>query len=107
METNKNLSAEEFLNKVNNFITNNITFITRLKYRWLDEKEYEDFHEYQKVITEKFKEAGLILHSISKSFTMKLLNGETSLVEIIVNSSGRIKITSYQNPRLGNRQNNL
>lgn len=107
MTNNKNLSAEEFLNKVNNFITNNITFITRLKYRWLDEKEYEDFNEYKKVITEKFKEAGLVLHSISKSFTMKLINGETSYIEIKVGSSGRIKITSYKNPHFGNRQNSL
>lgn len=46
--------------------------LSYLKSRWLDEREYEDFAEYEKVIREIFEGEGFKVLKIGKSFSIDL-----------------------------------
>ena len=62
-----------------------------LKSRWLDEREYEDFSEYTKIIEKIFTDAGYAVKKISRSFTIELRKGDANL-ELKVGAS-RISVS--------------
>ena len=43
-----------------------------LKFRWLDEREYEDFKDYKKGVEELFKNSAYEVVSVSKTFNIEL-----------------------------------
>jgi hypothetical protein len=57
-----------------------------LKNRWLDEREYEDFAEYKKVIEDIFTKNGYKVQHIGQSFTIKVLK-DMHLFEVKINAS--------------------
>lgn len=63
-----------------------------LQDRWKDEKEYEDFAEYQEVVSKIFKEYGFTDIKLLKSFVIKCKeNGHPITVKLF--KSGKIEIT--------------
>ncbi len=90
---NKAKTADEFYNKVCTFLNENITFLFNLKWRWEDEKEYEDFTDYKVAIVKKLQEYGLRPFRITKSFTIKFLYEDKHIIELKLLKSGEAKIT--------------
>jgi hypothetical protein len=43
-----------------------------LKSRWLDEREYEDFAEYETAIRQLFTDVGYTVKKVSRSFTVEV-----------------------------------
>ena len=57
-----------------------INVIYNLKYRWRDEREYEDFEEYRKAIKNLFKDTAFLFVSLTKTFALRLKDNETGKV---------------------------
>lgn len=90
---NEAKTPQEFFNKVNAFLLENISFLNQLKWRWEEEQEYENFNDYKVVIVKKLKEYGLIPDNISKSFTIKFIYANTYVVKLKLLKSGNAKLT--------------
>lgn len=86
-------TPKEFYDQVGKFVEENADTLFSLKDRWQDEKEYEDFEDYKKVIENRLSKYDLKLFSIKKSFTMKFLYEKTHIVEVKVPLSGNLKIS--------------
>lgn len=62
-----------------------------LRGRWQDEREYEDFAEYEKIIKSIFADAGFEVKKITKSFNITLLkDGIEFLLKV---NMGSIKVS--------------
>lgn len=57
-------TPQEFLETVKSFVVRNEEKLGNLYYRWLDEREYEDLADYQKVIESMLAKSGLKAKSI-------------------------------------------
>ena len=51
----------------------------RLKYRWLDEREYEDFEDYKKEIKKIFENTIYVILKITKGFKITLTERHSSI----------------------------
>lgn len=66
----------QFLNeKVKKFVEDNVDHFAYLKARWQDEREYEDFSDYEKNVRKLADAAGLKLVKMAKSFKMVIADG--------------------------------
>lgn len=54
--------------KLLDFVAKENPVITNLKHRWADEREYEDFEDYRKIIVKTLEEAGYTVKSVSQGF---------------------------------------
>lgn len=63
-----------------------------LKGRWLDEREYEDFNEYKKLITKIFIDADYEVHSIGASFMFKVSKNGIKLEAKLTCSHIKIRV---------------
>lgn len=61
-----------------------------LKDRWSDEKEYEDFNEYKKVLKSYFKDTGFTVKKVSKAFTVTFQRNNVETT-VKFSASGNIK----------------
>jgi hypothetical protein len=66
--------------------------LTYLKGRWLDEREYEDFAEYKKIIKQIFEDAGYSVQSIGASFTFKVSKNNAKLEAKLTTRSVTVRI---------------
>lgn len=53
------------------------TTVYNLKDRWADERDYEDFADYIKVVKERFLKAGITVTKVSKTFAITTSGGVT------------------------------
>lgn len=53
------------------------TTVYNLKDRWSDERDYEDFADYEKVIKERFLKAGITVTKVTKTFKITTSGGVT------------------------------
>lgn len=73
-------------------------YINKLGYmrdRWQDEKEYEDFDEYKKVVKEIFEEFGFTKITLSKGFVVKCKNEESTREWQVKIQARGVKVTEY------------
>ena len=92
MNTIKQKELDSFFNKVHQFLMKNIDSLYSLKWRWADEKDYEDFEDYKNVIINLAKKSGLIPYKISKSFKISFKFNENTFVNIYLKTNAITKI---------------
>ena len=92
MDTIKQKELDNFFNKVHQFLMKNIDSLYSLKWRWADEKDYEDFEDYKNVIINLAKKAGLTPYKISKSFKICFKFNENTFVNIYLKANAITKI---------------
>ena len=84
-------------NQIDSLFDKYIDKLGYLRDRWQDEKEYEDFADYKKVVTEIFEEFGFTNIKLSKGFMIKCQNQESSSSwEIKIQARG-VKVTEFKN----------
>lgn len=93
MHNNQNNELNNFFNKVNLFVEKHIDRLYHLKSRWGDEKKYEDFEDYKKIIIKISKESGLTPCKISKNKISFKYNTDT-FVNVHVKASGTVCVNS-------------
>lgn len=64
-----------------------------LQDRWEDEKSYEDFEDYQKMVTEMFVEYGLTDVKLTRDFKISAKSPENKFVTVKILKSGSIEYT--------------
>jgi len=92
IDTIKQTELDNFFTKVHQFSMKNIDTLYSLKWRWADEKDYEDFEDYKKVIINLAKKSGLIPYKISKSFKISFKFNENTLVNIYLKTNAITKV---------------
>ena len=75
MET---INLVEEVNKVKEIVLRKQDFLFHLKHRWNDEKEYEDFNDYKKIILEIFKDFPDT--KIDKNFNITIKGKERKII---------------------------
>lgn len=93
---NKYKELDDFFNKVHQFLMKNFENLYSLKWRWDDEKKYEDFEDYKKVIINLAKKAGLTPYKISKSFKISFKFNENTFVNIYLKANAITKVEYTQ-----------
>lgn len=89
---NKDKELYDFFDKVHQFLMKNIENLYSLKWRWTDEKDYEVFEDYKKVIINLAKKAGLTPYKISKNFKISFKFNENTFVNIYLKTNAITKI---------------
>lgn len=51
--------------------------VYRLKDRWADEREYEDFADYETIVKERFEKSGIKVTKVTKTFAITTSGGVT------------------------------
>jgi len=90
---NEAKTPQDFFNKVNAFLVENISFLYQLKDHWEEEQYYENFNEYKVLIVKRLKEYNLTSENITKSFTIKFRYANNYIVELKLPKSGKAKLT--------------
>ncbi len=87
------MKAKEIIKKFNN--SKSLDHLIYLKNRWLDEKEYEDFAEYQNAITKTLKNDGFqVIKKLTKRFILIIIGSDHN-VKIQLNAK-ELKIWYYK-----------
>jgi len=92
MDTIKQKELDNFFNNVHQFLIKNIDSLYSLKWRWADEKDYEDFEDYKKVIINLAKKSGLTPHKISKNFKISFKFSSNIFINIYLKTKAITKI---------------
>ena len=82
--------ASKVSNKLHNLFDEEAQALLYLRDRWEDEKDYEDFSEYQNLVSVMFEQAGFSQTNLNKNFTIKTKFIHTE-IEIKIYKSGKIK----------------
>lgn len=76
-------------NKLHDLFDEEAQAILYLRDRWEDERGYEDFSEYQNLVSVMFEQAGFSQTNLNKNFTIKTKFIHTD-IEIKIYKSGKI-----------------
>ena len=62
---------QKYIDKANTVFDKLIPSLSNLKFRWEDERGFEEFKDYKDVVTRWLKQEGVTLESMTKGFRMK------------------------------------
>lgn len=84
------------MSKIHDLVKDKHQKLFSIQDRWEDEKQYEDFGDYQKVVGEIFKEYGFSDVKLTKAFKISAKTSDGEKVTVKIFKSGKINIEEFE-----------